>query len=83
MPHDATRLSDTRAWIRKASEDLRAARHDRTADPPLLGDAAFHWEQAVEKALKAFLTAHLVTVSSWVTTGCSERARPSCTGPRT
>jgi len=28
------------------------------AEPPLLGDAIFHCQQAVEKALKAFLTWH-------------------------
>jgi HEPN domain-containing protein len=28
------------------------------ASPPLLGDAAFHCQQATEKALKAFLTWH-------------------------
>jgi len=58
MLHDPARLADTRAWLVKAGDDLRAADHDRTADPPLLGDAAFHCQQAVEKALKAFLAWH-------------------------
>ncbi len=31
---------------------------DLAADPPLIEDALFHCQQAVEKALKAFLTAH-------------------------
>ena len=58
MLHDPARLADTRAWLVKAGDDLRAADHDRTAVPPLLGDAAFHCQQAVEKALKAFLAWH-------------------------
>ena len=43
---------------RQAEDDLRAAEHDRGADPPLGGDAVFHCQQAVEKAFKAFLTWH-------------------------
>ena len=58
MLHDPARVADTRAWLVKAGDDLRAADHDRTAVPPLLGDAAFHCQQAVEKALKAFLAWH-------------------------
>lgn len=58
MPHDPVRLADTRAWLDKARADLRAAELDRTAEPPLAGDALFHCQQAVEKAFKAFLTWH-------------------------
>ena len=42
----------------RAELDLRAAKVDLGADPPLLADAAFHCQQAVEKALKALLTRH-------------------------
>lgn len=58
MPFDPVLVEDTRAWLRKAAEDLRAAQHDRSAEPPLWGDMAFHAQQATEKALKAFLTWH-------------------------
>ncbi len=52
------RVADTRAWLVRAREDLRGAEIDLAASPPLLGDAAFHCQQAVEKTLKAFLTWH-------------------------
>jgi hypothetical protein len=58
MPHDPARVADTSAWLRKADNDLRAAEHDRTAKPPLLGDVTFHSQQTAEKAFKAFLTWH-------------------------
>jgi HEPN domain-containing protein len=58
MQHDAQRLGDTAAWIRRAELDLRAAEVDLATDPSLLGDAAFHCQQAAEKALKGFLTWH-------------------------
>lgn len=56
MPPDPARQADTTAWLRKADLDVRAAEVDLEAEPPLLDDAAFHSQQAVEKALKAFLT---------------------------
>ena len=55
MPPDDARVDDTRAWLKRAAEDLRAADHVLAAQPPLLGDAAFHCQQTVEKALKALL----------------------------
>ncbi|MBI4010917.1 MAG: HEPN domain-containing protein [Candidatus Rokubacteria bacterium] len=58
MPPDAPRVADTRAWLRKAAGDLRGAEVDLAAKPPLSGDAAFHCQQAAEKALKALLTWH-------------------------
>ena len=51
-------MADTRAWLARARDDLRGAEVDLAASPPLLGDAVFHCQQAVEKALKAFLTWH-------------------------
>ncbi len=58
MEHDLQRAADTRTWLRRAEDDLRAAEIDLAAHPALLGDAAFHCQQAAEKALKAFLTWH-------------------------
>lgn len=52
------KAEEVRAWLKKASSDLRAGGVDLAAHPPLIGDALFHCQQAVEKALKAFLTAH-------------------------
>lgn len=58
MPHDAERVADLQAWLRRAQGDLRAAEIDLAAEPALSGDAAFHCQQAAEKSLKAFLTWH-------------------------
>ncbi len=58
MPLDPVRAADTRAWLEKAVMDLRSAEADLAINPPILGDALFHCQQAVEKALKAFLTWH-------------------------
>ena len=58
MPLDQSRVEETTAWFRKAQGDLRAARVDLADDPPLVEDALFHCQQAVEKALKGFLTWH-------------------------
>lgn len=47
-----------RGWLSKAADDLRGARIDLDADPPFIEDALFHCQQAAEKSLKGFLTAH-------------------------
>lgn len=52
------KLAEVRGWIVKANDDLRGAEVDLAATPPLSGDALFHCQQAVEKALKGFLTLH-------------------------
>ncbi|MGH7254640.1 MAG: HEPN domain-containing protein [Nitrospirales bacterium] len=52
------KAEETRAWLQKAANDLRGADVDLAACPPLVEDALFHCQQAVEKALKVFLTAH-------------------------
>ncbi len=49
---------EVRAWLERGAEDLRACKVDMAADPPILRDAAFHCQQAAEKAMKGFLTAH-------------------------
>jgi HEPN domain-containing protein len=58
MVADAARAADTQGWLRRAAADLRGADIDLAADPPLIGDAFFHCQQAAEKAWKAFLTWH-------------------------
>jgi HEPN domain-containing protein len=58
MPHDPELVSEARGWFRRARYDLGAGEADLAHDPPLTGDAAFHAQQAVEKAMKGFLTWH-------------------------
>jgi len=48
-------LDEIRQWLRKAAEDLRTA--EVAIGAGLLAPAAFHCQQAAEKALKAFLVA--------------------------
>jgi HEPN domain-containing protein len=52
------RAREVQGWLRKANDDLRSAQVDLAAVPPLIEDALFHCQQAAEKAMKAFLTAH-------------------------
>ena len=49
---------ETRAWVRFADEDLRVARILPGAAAPPAGPAAYHCQQAAEKALKAVLVRH-------------------------
>jgi len=58
MPHEELRAAEAASWILKAANDLRGAQVDLDAEPPLIEDALFHSQQAVEKAQKAFLTWH-------------------------
>jgi HEPN domain-containing protein len=58
MQPDPRQVAETKAWLDKAVLDLRAAKHERTASPPLTGDMVFHAQQLVEKTLKAFLSWH-------------------------
>ena len=59
MPHDPIRIDETRAWFKRARNDLRAGEVDLGAVPPLTADACFHAQQAAEKRLKGFLCWHL------------------------
>jgi len=52
MPLDPPLTAETKAWLAKATSDLRAAGHALTARPPLCSDSAFHCQQAAEKAMK-------------------------------
>lgn len=56
MQPDALRAA--REWLDQAREDLLASARLLGGAPPLLRPGAFHAQQAAEKALKAFLTAH-------------------------
>jgi HEPN domain-containing protein len=56
MTPDQLRHEETRAWLDRARRDLRAARLLTAGDAN--AEALFHCQQAVEKALKAFLTFH-------------------------
>lgn len=58
MEADPELAGETKAWFTKSAGDLRAARTLLAATPPLIEEAAFHCQQAVEKALKGFLTWH-------------------------
>jgi len=51
-------LSAARSWLERARRDLRAASVDLQVEDPLVDDALFHCQQAVEKSLKSFLTLH-------------------------
>jgi len=48
-------LELARQWLERASADLRAATL-LAADASLTGEVCFHCQQAVEKAIKAYLT---------------------------
>jgi HEPN domain-containing protein len=58
MPLDPALVAETRAWLIKAAQDIRAAEVAQAADPPLTADLVFHCQQLAEKAMKAFLTWH-------------------------
>lgn len=58
MPHDPARVIDTKGWLRKADEDLKAAKQLLRGSRPLRSVVVFHCQQAAEKALKSFLGWH-------------------------
>jgi HEPN domain-containing protein len=58
MAIDAGRAEEAGAWLEKAEIDLRAAGVLAGSSDPILEAAAFHCQQAAEKALKAFLVWH-------------------------
>jgi HEPN domain-containing protein len=58
MPPDEIKLTECRAWLSKAAEDLRAAVWSMKASPPLADHARYSCQQCAEKALKAFLVWH-------------------------
>jgi HEPN domain-containing protein len=52
------KLAEVRSWLKKAAGDLRGADIDLAASPPFIEDMLFHCQQAAEKTMKGFLTAH-------------------------
>jgi len=80
MPHDAALESETRAWLLKAAKDLAMAVHDRAASPPFLEDVVFHSQQAVEKAIKAFLTWRGIAFRAKCVRKCGPRPRLRAAG---
>lgn len=54
MQHEPHKVELVRAWLKKTEEDLTMAERALQA-PEIIGDAVFHCQQSVEKALKAFL----------------------------
>jgi HEPN domain-containing protein len=58
MQPDARRAANTRAWLVRALDDLGTAADLSSLPMPRLRSVLFHCQQAVEKALKAFLTWH-------------------------
>lgn len=51
-------LEESRDWLTRAKRDLLVAEQTLRVEPVLAEQVAFHSQQAAEKALKAFLTAH-------------------------
>src|SRR5258708_30791757 len=64
MLQDPAHVVATQAWFVKANDDLREAEFVLTASPPFIGSSLFHSEQAVEKALKGFLTWHQIAFTT-------------------
>lgn len=60
---DEAKAREIRQWLFKARHDLRSAKRLFTDEPPILDTAAYHCQQAAEKALKAFLVLHDVQFS--------------------
>ena len=50
--------AEIRKWLIKSQHDLGSARRLMEGDEPYLDTAVYHCQQAVEKALKAFMTCH-------------------------
>jgi HEPN domain-containing protein len=55
MPHDPQKVAEAREWLKRARRDLESAAVLLAAQPPQVGTALFHCQQAAEKAWKAFL----------------------------
>jgi HEPN domain-containing protein len=60
---DEAKAHEIRQWLFKSKHDLRSARRLFTDEPPILDTAAYHCQQAAEKALKAFLVLHEIQFS--------------------
>jgi HEPN domain-containing protein len=56
QPPSAAALQEAREWLERAERDLAVTRQVLAGTPPLPDMAAYHAQQAAEKAFKAFLT---------------------------
>ena len=59
-PPEEVRRDLVRQWLRKAEEDFAVAEHLLAEGSGFLAAAGFHWQQAVEKFLKALLVRHQI-----------------------
>jgi HEPN domain-containing protein len=57
QPPSAAAIQEAREWLERAERDLAVVRQVLAGTPPLPDMAAYHAQQAAEKAFKAFLTA--------------------------
>ena len=71
---------EARRWLRSAREDLRIVRMALDDDPPLVGPASFHSQQAAEKALKAALVLEGIEFP-YVHTACASATTTSAIPP--
>lgn len=53
-------LREDQEWLARAERDLQAARNELRAAVPLPEMSAYHAQQAMERSLKAFLTANSI-----------------------
>jgi HEPN domain-containing protein len=76
---EATR-AEVDAWLGRARRDLDSARRLLAGDPPYRDTAAYHCQQAAEKAIKGLLTAAAIdfpkTHDLTVLIGLAERRLP-------
>lgn len=59
-PHEEVKQELIRQWLKKAGEDLNAARVLLSHEAPFLFAVGFHSQQAAEKYIKAILTLHQI-----------------------
>ena len=59
---DRAKVFEICQWLIKSRHDLRSSQRLFSDRPPLLDTAAYHCQQAAEKALKAFLALHDIPV---------------------
>ena len=58
MKLDPELLSETQAWFKKASHDIRMAELALKDQPVMTDQVVYHAQQSVEKVMKGFLTWH-------------------------
>jgi CRISPR-associated protein Cas2 len=76
MRAEEARRDEVKAWLARAVDDLRAAAHNLSATPPLLADALFHAQQAVES-----YSTHVGPSAPRQARGVVSHVEPPRTGP--